>query len=414
MESTPTPGSGPWTNPLEHCPRTRRLVPRTGHLRHSLGLFLLSFWLLSLAQAHTASTAYLQVSAMSDRISGRLELPLRDLEDRFGLDTNEDGQLTWGEFRRRGAEIEAWVRRGLVWSSGTNALPWTTAEWQVSQRQDEGYAVLDFQVNEVAEVQLTYGLLWDQDPLHRCLVFWNAASRPGQVLALSPTDRTWSVPAPGATTSAGWLTLVREGVHHIWTGYDHLLFLLALLLPAVLRRTPTGWAPVGDLGSALRDVIKVVTAFTVAHSLTLILVTLGWVSLPSRWVEVTIAGSIGVAAFANFRGRPRLGDSGIREILTSPWAVAFLFGLIHGFGFAGVLTELELPPGHLAGPLLGFNLGVELGQLACVLVFVPLAFALRATWFYRQGVLPVGSALILLMAAGWVVERSFGLGFMPL
>lgn len=400
--------------PLEQHPGTRRPVPRTGHLRHSLGLFLLSFWLLSLAQAHTASTAYLQVSATSDRISGRLELPLRDLEDRFGLDDNQDGQLTWGEFRRRGSEIEAWIRRGLVWSSGTNALPWTATEWQVSHRQDEGYAVLDFQVNGVAGVQLTYGLLWDQDPLHRCLVFWNPGQLPGQVLALSPRDPTWSVPAQETTSSTGWLTLVREGVHHIWTGYDHLLFLLALLLPAVLRRTPHGWAPVDDLGTALRDVIKVVTAFTVAHSLTLILATLGWVSLPSRWVEVTIAASIGVAAFANFRGRPRWDGAGNRDILTSPWAVAFLFGLIHGFGFAGVLTELELPPGHLVGPLLGFNLGVELGQLACVLVFVPLAFALRATWFYRQGVLPVGSAMILLMAAGWVVERSFGLGFMPL
>lgn len=400
--------------PLEQRPGTRRFVPRTGHLRHSLGLFLLSFWLLSLAQAHTASTAYLQVSAGANRISGRLELPLRDLEDRFGLDDNQDGQLTWGEFRRRGSEIEAWIRRGLIWSSGTNALPWTAAEWQVSQRQDESYAVLDFQVSGAAEVQLTYGLLWDLDPLHRCLVFWNPAQLPGQVLALSPRAPTWSVPAQGTTSPAGWLTLVREGVHHIWTGYDHLLFLLALLLPAVLRRTSTGWAPVNDLGSALRDVIKVVTAFTVAHSLTLILATLGWVSLPSRWVEVTIAASIGVAAFANFRGQPPAAAGAIRELLRSPWAVAFLFGLIHGFGFAGVLTELELPPGHLAGPLLGFNLGVELGQLACVLVFVPLAFAFRATWFYRQGVLPVGSAMILLMAAGWVVERTFGLGFMPL
>ena len=416
---TPTPGPGHWLNQWVRPAGTLRYVLRRGHLRHSLGLLLLSIWFLGRVHAHTASTAYLQVTATPEQLSGRLELPLRDLEDRFGLDSNEDGQLTWGEFRTRSAEIESWVRRGLIWTSSSNILAWTHAEWQISERQDEGYAVLDFQVNRDAltETDLTYRLLFDQDPLHRCLVSWNHSTEPRHVLALSPTHPTLSIPVISAerTSSTGWLSLVREGVHHIWTGYDHLLFLLALLLPAVLQRTSAGWAPVDSLGPALRDILKVVTAFTVAHSITLALAALGWVSLPSRWVEVTIAGSIGFAAVANLRVQSSSTSSWAeRWVRVTPWKVAFLFGLIHGFGFAGVLAELDLPRGHLIGPLFGFNLGVELGQLACVLVFVPLAFALRGTGFYRRGVVPVGSGLILLMATGWVVERTFDLGFMPL
>ncbi|MES2583643.1 MAG: HupE/UreJ family protein, partial [Pseudomonadota bacterium] len=198
-----------------------------------------------------------------------------------------------------------------------------------------------------------------------------------------------------------------EGVWHIWIGFDHILFLLSLLLPAVLVLDGKTWRGAGRFGQAGKEVLWVVTSFTVAHSITLSLAALGLVSLPSRLVESAIALSVVLAAANNVWP----------VVAHRRWVVAFCFGLIHGFGFASVLAELGLPTDSLALSLLGFNLGVETGQLAIVAVFLPLAFALRHTAFYRKGVFVGGSLLTMLVAALWLVERVFdtqlvtGLGF---
>jgi hypothetical protein len=150
-------------------------------------------------------------------------------------------------------------------------------------------------------------------------------------------------------------------------------------------------------------VLRIVTAFTLAHSITLSLATLGFVSLPSRWVESAIAASVVLAALNNvwpvFHGRR--------------WMVAFGFGLIHGFGFASVLIDLGLPQGALALALLGFNLGVECGQMAIVAAFLPLAFVLRHSAFYRRLVLRLGSLLITALASTWLAERVFEIKLLP-
>jgi hypothetical protein len=204
--------------------------------------------------------------------------------------------------------------------------------------------------------------------------------------------QTLVLAAPSRLTQLG--DYVRHGVWHIWIGFDHILFLLSLLLPAVLLKRVAQ----DGIKAAFIDVVKVVSAFTLAHSLTLTLASLHLVALPSRWVESAIAASVVLAAMNNlfplFRGRRPL--------------VAFAFGLIHGFGFAGVLADLGLPQTSLVLSLFGFNLGVELGQLAIVALFLPLAFALRRTWFYRQ-LLGAGSAIIALVAMVWLVERAFDL-----
>jgi hypothetical protein len=182
----------------------------------------------------------------------------------------------------------------------------------------------------------------------------------------------------------------------------------------VLRRTADGWEAVPTFRDSAVAVMKVVTAFTVAHSITLALAALEMVRLPSRWVESAIAASILFAAAGNLSWTGSGGASGSTWRRGSAWKLAFGLGLIHGFGFAGVLGELGLRRGYVAGPLLGFNAGVELGQLAVVAVFLPLAFWGRTSRHYRQWILPAGSVLIAAMAGGWLVDRAFGLGFMPL
>jgi hypothetical protein len=243
-----------------------------------------------------------------------------------------------------------------------------------------------------------YSLLFDVDPTHRGLVQWIAPGAPGSQALVFSTDsaeQSLQLEAPSA-----WETLrqyVIEGIWHIWVGSDHVLFLVSLLLPAVLVRRASSWEPAPSLRQSLIEVLKVVTAFTLAHSITLSLASLHVISLPSRLVESTIALSIIVAALNNLRG----------TIERRRWVLAFTFGLIHGFGFASVLTDLGLPQGALVLSLVGFNLGVEAGQMAIVVAFVPIAFGLRTTRLYRRGVLTVGSILVALIAGWWFVQRAF-------
>jgi len=156
--------------------------------------------------------------------------------------------------------------------------------------------------------------------------------------------------------------------------------------------------------AAFIDVVKIVTAFTVAHSLTLTLATLQVVSLPARISESAIAMSVVLAALNNL----------FPIVRGKRWVVAFCFGLVHGFGFASALTDLGLPRGVLALALVGFNLGVEAGQIAVVGLFLPLAYLLRRTLFYRSFVLTGGSSAIVAVAALWFVERAFNLKFLPI
>jgi hypothetical protein len=195
-------------------------------------------------------------------------------------------------------------------------------------------------------------------------------------------------------------TFVRNGVWHIWTGFDHMLFLISLLLPAVARRTDGRWYTVPRFADALTSTVKVVTAFTIAHSLTLSAAALGVVDLPSRLVESAIALSVAVAAANN-----------LVPLLDArrTWKVAFLFGLVHGFGFASVLTDLGLGRGAVALALVSFNAGVEIGQLAMVALLLPVAFALRRTASFRWGVMTAGSVAIVVIALAWLGERALNL-----
>ena len=181
-----------------------------------------------------------------------------------------------------------------------------------------------------------------------------------------------------------WL-FFRLGVEHILIGYDHILFLLSLILV-----------------SDVRSLVKIVTAFTVAHSITLALATLGWVDLPSSLVETAIAATIVFTALENLWIKDASGR----------WRLTFLFGLIHGFGFAGVLHDLALPTDGFVRALLAFNLGVEAGQLAIVAALAVPAAALarsRQTRWIRGGL----SVAIALAGLGWLLDRGFGFAIMP-
>jgi hypothetical protein len=354
---------------------------------------------LANAHAHKPSDSYLTLSVQNKVVEGQWDIALRDLDFSVGLDTNGDGAITWGEVRARQAEIDAYAMSHLQIASAGSACPATVREHLIDDHTDGAYAVLRFTAqcaNAPATLQVTYSLLFDVDPQHKGLLRLQYQGSSSTAI-FSPQASTQQFKLAGTSKLTQFLDYGHEGVWHIWIGYDHILFLLALLLPAVVVREHKTWQGVAAFRPAFWSVLKVVTAFTVAHSITLTLATLGVLDLPSRIVESIIAASVVIAALNNvfplFRERR--------------WIMAFVFGLIHGFGFASVLSDLGLPQDTLVLALVGFNLGVEVGQLAIVAAFLPLAYLLRRHWIYRRVVLTGGSIIIAILAMIWFAERAF-------
>ncbi|ANH67646.1 HupE/UreJ family protein [Mitsuaria sp. 7] len=388
----------------------------------------------SVALAHKASDAYLQLRAEGRVATLRVDIALRDLDRDLVLDADDDGLLRWGEVRSRASDIEKLLDRDVHLEIrdvvGAVCRAGAFAPLQLEQHSDGRYAVIEQTwtcAQAPASGTLSYGLFATTDPTHRGVLVWRqggaaktAVVAPGTVgmtVALAGgaavgvagkvgsdgsagntgnTGNAGDERADGAQTH-GLASIFRDGVHHIWIGVDHVLFLVVLLLPAVLRRESGQWRPDTAWRPALWRVLGVVTAFTVAHSITLALAVFDVVNPPSRWVESLIALSVLLAALNNLRP----------VLVETRWRLTFAFGLVHGFGFASALKDLGLARSELAAPLVLFNLGVEAGQLAIVAVLVPLAWAARRWRGYPRWVLGAGSVIVALIAIVWLVERLF-------
>ena len=362
--------------------------------------FLLALCAAATCDAHIASNSFVQLRVEGARIDGSLELAVRDAELAVGLDANRDGKVSWGEVRGAQAAIAAYLQQHLSLISAAGGCALSFGAVQITSRVDGNYLWQPFTANcpgAAAQLRIAYRLLDEEDPSHRGLLALTAfGATQTAVLGGTPGTQAFDLAHPSAWSA--FQEYLKAGVWHIWSGIDHLLFLVSLLLPAVLLRRGAHWQPTPDAMPAFLSVVKVVTAFTLAHSITLSLAAFDVVRLPSRLTESVIAASIIVAALNN-----------VFPLVThARWRIAFAFGLLHGFGFASVLTEMGLPRGARLVSLIAFNLGVEAGQLAVVLVVMPVAYALRETLFYRRAVLPWGSVLIAGLASVWFVQRALG------
>jgi HupE / UreJ protein len=355
------------------------------------------------ASAHKPSDAYLTVTvpASGGMLQGEWHIALRDLDFVLGLDGNHDGAITWGELNTARSRIAdfAFARlalEALGRGDRNPCLPRLTA-LLVDEHVDGHYAVLRFSADcglPPVELLVHYELLFEADPTHRGLLqVIGAGGAQAAVLSRETPRASLNVAAPGRRQQ--FAAFLGEGIWHILKGYDHILFLLTLLFPAVVRYGASGWEPRESLRDTAFGVLEVVTAFTLAHSLTLSLAVLGLAHLPARWVECGIALTVLLGALNNLRP----------VIVRRRWMVAFAFGLVHGFGFASVLADLGLHGTNLGLSLLGFNAGVETGQLLIVLAVLPLAFLLRHTQLYRRAFMPAGSMAIVLLASYWLVAR---------
>ena len=370
--------------------------------------FLVSLFLCCAAatvHAHKPSDSYLSVNVEDNKVNGQWDIALRDLDFAIGLDADGNGEITWGEVTAKHADIAAYAMARLTIGADGKPCQIAVTDHLIDNHSDGAYAVMRFAANCPAAptiLAMTYRLFFDIDPQHKGLLrLTYGANTRTAIFSPDAAEQRFALERPSRWRQ--FADYLAHGVEHIWKGYDHILFLISLLLPAVVVRTNRRWVAVGGFRAAFMDVFKIVTAFTVAHSITLTLATLGIVTIPSRITESAIAISIVVAALNNL----------FPVVEGRRWTVAFSFGLLHGFGFASVLQDLGLPRDALAVALVGFNLGVETGQLAIVAVFLPLAFWLRATTFYRKAVLLGGSVAIVILASLWFVERAFDVKFMP-
>jgi hypothetical protein len=385
---------------------------RTRWFSAALVAFAILFWSRPVF-AHNPSKSYLSLTLETNTLSGQWDVPLRDLQAVVPLDPDTNGLISWEKLQAHYAAITsyAFARLNMKVDGRAAKLRVTEADPAVEEFADGPYLEIPFVVETgssnaadktPATIEINYQLFFDVNSLHRGLLRLEADGKTqSAVFAPDHADQTFELTR--ANRLAQFLMFVREGIWHIWTGYDHILFLIALLLSAVLRRENGRWVGVTAFKPAILNVLKIVTAFTLAHSLTLSLAALGLVKIPSRITESAIAASVVLAALNNLKPM----------ITRREWMIAFAFGLIHGFGFATALGDLGLVHGALAVTLVGFNLGVEIGQLAIVAIFLPIAFALRRTWFYQVPLLRVGSGIIILVAGTWFAERVFDFKVLP-
>ena len=369
----------------------------------------------STAFAHKSSDSYLQIDAAPEKLAVRWDIALRDLDIALDLDTDGDGKLTWGEIKSAWPRIESYAMAHMA-IEGCELRP---VDRGLERRNDGTYAVLHLTsgCTLAAQPRIAYTLFAEVDPTHRGIA---KIQRPGEALVLSVLDPSRAataglssasrasraasdaMAAEASSAPSRWQFL-GEGIRHILGGYDHVLFLLCLLLPAVMRRTPEGWRPVDRLRQAILPVVGIVSAFTVAHSITLTLAALKLVSLPSSFIEPAIAVTIVLAALDNIWP-----IFPVRRIV-----VTFFFGLIHGFGFASVLAELNLPTADFAWALLQFNLGLEMGQLMIVVVATAVLFGLRGGSKYGFLVIRGGSLVAMMIAGLWFIERTANVKILP-
>ena len=380
----------------------------------------------SFAHRPDRSVVYLRVYETAG-IEGHFDVGIVDLNNYLGLNLGlhpkaEDLMI----YRDK---IQAYILKHSSFSSkyGNHKIVFKD-EVDVLWVSSGSFAIFPFELENIDELpdnlEVSYTVFLDENPMHTnglgMEYNWKAGlinNEKIMALDFSTSKRTKTLDLTDTSIWTGFVAMIKQGMLHIWIGMDHILFLLALILPAVVRRKSTltvdggvsvdnssyevwGWSPVMKFKPAFIYILKIVTFFTIAHTITLSLASLKIIVLPSWLVESIIAFSIGLAAFHNirpiFKGRD--------------WVIAFVFGLFHGFGFATVLGELGFKGENLSLSLLGFNIGVEIGQVVIILLIFPFLFFMRKLKLYPK-FLVFMSVLLIIISIYWMVERIFEVDF---
>lgn len=422
---------------------------RTIRYTHNLTIFVafLLYALSSHASAHALSASYTTIAFEQDKTDFTFSLDVLSVIESMDVDANKNGLLDADELEKNKHRLEEWIDDSLVLEKDGREQKAELTDLKLGKKGDK--EVLTWELtypafapgqtisindglysgpsdsayvnlltsrygNQVSENVLqgknrTWTTLLaeeqqqqqQQQPAHSTSAGTSQVDQPLQqtqqtrtnnqgtlssandpVNSINPTAQksTASQEKSAVPAISSWFSFFKLGINHILTGYDHMLFLLALLL----RK------------QSFKQYASIITAFTLAHSITLTLAVLGFISLPSRIVESVIALSICYVALENI----------FRKELRNRWMVTFLFGLIHGIGFSDILREMNLPKSHLAVDLISFNMGIECIQLCLVLVLLPILIFMQKKSFFRSTI-NIGSLVITALGGIWLVERMF-------
>ena len=377
-------------------------------------LLLISVFLAlaaGIAGAHSGTQSYVYLEIFDSSIEGRVEYPVADLNEVLGLDipADPDGALAGAE-----ANLDAihdYSRSHLtLFDAQGNEWPLAFGEVESLEVGDGAYVVVNFEVDQKFEsVPRQFTAAYDsiihqktdRDALLIMATDWGSGTfnnEASELLRFTPQNTVQTLDLGDTSFWAGFSGVVALGVEHIRIGSDHILFIMALVIPSVLVfRLGATWEPSPSFGASLWRVLKIVTMFTVAHTITLTLGGLGIVEFPPALVETIIAVSIILTALHNIRP----------VFVNKEWIIAFGFGLFHGFGFAGLLSDLGLTQSRRFVSLLGFNLGIEVGQALIIVLIFPALFLARRTRAY-QPAMYLGSAILIGVASLWALDRSVG------
>jgi len=344
----------------------------------------------SAARAHGVNTCYVTLTVLPDRLAAEMSFTLADMTAHLQLDTNHDNITSLQEVQTALPAIFSYVTAHVTVMLDGALTPLTPDSGTITQSAAHQefvtvslHAPLRHEPSAVALSSDLFDSLGSGFSILAKLLVRGTVQQ--VVLSIDHPRQTLNIQHP-RPLSAQLGEFLHLGIKHIFLGYDHILFLIALII----------------IGGRFGTLVKIVSAFTVAHSITLILAALQIVTLPSRFVESGIALSIAYVA----------GENLFRRGADHRWILTFCFGLVHGFGFANVLRELGLPTRGLVASLLSFNAGVEVGQLCIVAILFPVTRWLAKTTFQRSAVVAV-SLVVFVCGTLWFVERAFALKLMP-
>ncbi|MDR7073222.1 HupE/UreJ family protein [Fictibacillus barbaricus] len=373
-----------------------------------LAVILLFLQRQNIAVAHPLSAAFTNIKISNNVTELTYSIDSLSVIEGIGGDKNEDGELTEKELKPIANRVEEWVEDSLVLEMNDQQQTAELDKLYLEKRADKAVVTLQFKLpgfEDGQTVRLLDGIFTSgntassytnfltinydgqisesviQGKNREWTMLLTANQQEQQSQSASSDSTTQTIPNQHPDSDANhdsWTSFFVLGMNHILTGYDHLLFLLALLI----RK------------QSFKQYAALITAFTLAHSVTLTLSVLGLINLPSNIVEPLIALSICYVALENI----------FRKEIKFRWIITFLFGLIHGMGFASLLKEMTLPKEALASSLISFNAGIEIVQLAIVLLLLPLLAWFQRSPSYKKGMV-AGSILILVMGGFWLIQR---------
>ncbi|HVF11421.1 MAG TPA: HupE/UreJ family protein [Abditibacteriaceae bacterium] len=363
-----------------------------------IALVLLCLGLAAEAQAHDPGLSAVDLKLNSSGLTAQATYARGDVQVLVPLDAAADGKATTAEFDAARPRLKALAANALqVWFDGKRA-PAHAVTVQMGASDTVHFGV-NFSGAAGKQLKLRSTLVSRLARGHRqYLTLHNEAGKLIAEQMLSADNAVLQASLAGASTPQGGTPSARAeskpqkfqqfltlGLEHILTGYDHLLFLFALLI----------------VGGSLREVAKIITSFTLAHSITLALATFSLIRVPANIIEPMIAASIVFVGLENILRRDP-------EHLQRRWMLTFAFGLVHGCGFASVLRELGIGANGVAAaiPLLSFNLGVELGQIGVAALVLPLIWQLRQRPVFSARYVPACSLLVTAAGAYWFIERT--------